>query len=89
MRGGAGSPGTGWLRRGRLGHGHRAEAELRHAARHRAMPERRILEPIDQNARLLGGIDMGHHDAERTTVEGARRKRVVLRRHAHQRRNPG
>ena len=63
------------------------EVELRHGAGDRAMAEWRVLEPGDGFARLLGRVDMGHHDAPGSAIQRTRRHIVTAGRDAQERRN--
>ena len=76
-------------RRRRLAARRRAQPVMRPDPAHRAVPDRRVFEPVDDLARLGGVIDMRHHDAEHAVVERPRRDRVFAVGHPRDRGDAG
>ena len=62
---------------------------MRHAGEDAAVSLRRIAQPVGDLARLVGGVDMRHHDAERAVVEQPRGERILALGHPHDRRDAG
>jgi len=63
-------------------------AEMRQTARHRAVALRRIAQAVGDFARLVGGVDMRHHDAERPAVEDPGGEPELAGRNPNDRRDP-
>src|SRR5712671_1567912 len=62
---------------------------MRSDAAHRAVPDRRIFQAVDDLARFGSAINMRHHNPERAIVEGAGRDRVFAIGDARDRRDTG